>query len=124
MKKAAVSILLTLGTFFSYSQERATLVNDTATYLGKTYTIGDTIVLGYGSKSTKDFAFIKFGSGLLGWVDLDKAYAKYEAVIDKLYRQSKNIYMRAKLTDKAQSALNAYKLVIDLEAAVDNKEIR
>jgi hypothetical protein len=123
MKRIVLCTILLTFCFFSKAQ-RATLENDVASYEGKTYAKKDTITLGYGSKSDKDFAFIQIGSAMGGLTDLLKGWAKHEAVIDKVYKTGKTIYLRAKLIDKGVNALGGNKLFIDLEGAVDNKEIK
>jgi hypothetical protein len=123
MKKTIGFALLVLTTF-SLKAQKATFVNDTARYSGRTFVVGDTVTLGYGSKGDKNFAFISIGSALTGVTDLDKAWAKNEAVIDKIYIQRKTVFIRAKLTDKTVNALGGNKLFFDLEAALDNKEIK
>lgn len=97
---------------------------DTIKYQGRTYAVGDTITLGYGSKSNKDFAFITIGGLLTGVEDLGRHWAKNEAVIEKVYKNNKQTYMKAKLVDKTINAIGGNKLYVDLEGAVDNKEIK
>jgi hypothetical protein len=118
-----LTMLLTT-TFFSSTAQKASFENDTARYEGRTFVAGDTITLGYGSKSNKDFAFIGIGSAMGGLTDLKSSWSKSEAVIDKIYVQRNKVYLRAKLTDKTVNALGGNKLFIDLEGSIDNKELR
>ena len=124
MKKIFTIALLALSAFSVKAQKRASLINDTARYNGISYTTGDTLRLEYGSQPDKSFAFISFASSSTGSTDLDKSRAKSKAVIEKIYVQRKTVYINAKLIDKEITAGSNSKLLIDLEAAVDNKEIK
>ena len=88
------------------------------------YAVGDTINLGYGSQANKNFAFIQIGSMMTGVTDLDKGWSKAEAIIDKIYKKGKTVFFRAKLIDKTVNAIGGNKLFIDLEGAIDNKELK
>ena len=123
MKKLLFSIGLLLIAF-SIKAQKATIQNDTARYNGRTFVVNDTITLGYGSKENKDFAFIQIGSGLSGVRYLQAQWAKNYAVIDKIYKgMGQSIIIRAKLVDKTVNLLGGNKLFINMEAAIDNKEI-
>jgi hypothetical protein len=118
---------LLLVAFMAMSQimtaQRATLVNDTARYMERSFAVGDTLLLGYGSKADKGFGFISMGSAMTGVTDLTKNWSKYEAVIEKVYTRGKTIYLRAKIIDKTVNLVGGNKLFIDLEGAIDNKEL-
>jgi hypothetical protein len=122
MKKLTLILIASFSSLYSYSQSAAKVENDTAKYDGKTFAVSDTITLGYGSKSDKDFAFIRIGSAL-EVNDLGKVFSKNDAVIDKIYKSGKRIFMRAKLTNKTVNLIGGNKLFIDLEGAIDNKEL-
>lgn len=53
--------------------------------------------------------------------DLQKEYSKNEAVIDKVYKKEKSVFLRAKITDKMVNIMGGNRLFIDLEGAIDNK---
>ena len=112
-----------IGSMTANGQKRATVVEDTAFYMGSRYAVGDTITLGYGSKSNKGFAFIAIGGMFSGVTDLEAGWAKYDARIEKVYTKSRQVYMKAKLLDKTVNAVGGNKLWITLEGAIDNKEM-
>lgn len=119
MKKILSILFFALILFNANAQDRATIDGDTARYLGKSYVVGDTIQLGYGSKSNKDFAFIQMGTLMSGVSDMDKGFAKSDVIILSVYKVRKQIYLKAKVPGTMGN-----KAFIDLEGAVDNKEIR
>ncbi len=121
--KQVLIFALTAISFNAFSQ-KATIDNDTAYYEGKSYAVNDTITLGYGSSGNKNFAYITMGSAMAGFKGLDKGYAKAEAVIDKVYKQNRNVYIRARLLDKELDLGGLNKLFINLEAVIDNKELK
>ena len=122
--KSIILFAAFLATSLTMMAQRATSANDTARYMDRSFAVGDTILLGYGSKADKDFAFISMGSIMTGVKDLNKSWSKNEAVIDKVYTMRKTVYLRAKLTDKTVNMVGGNKLFIDLEGAIDNKEIK
>ncbi|MBC7588865.1 MAG: hypothetical protein H7178_10970 [Chitinophagaceae bacterium] len=122
--KKMILILIMAVMAISANAQHAKVDNDTAKYENRTYALSDTITLGYGSKPDKSFGFISIGSAFTGVTDLDKGWSKFEAVIDKVYTKGKKVYLRAKLVDKTVNALGGNKLFIDLEGAIDNKELK
>jgi hypothetical protein len=123
MKKLLL-LIFGMTLLLEVNAQRATFQNDTAKYNGKTFIVSDTLTLGYGSKANRDFAFITQGSVLSSFTDLDKKWAKSYAVIDKIYKGAgQSIMIRAKLIDKYVNLLGGNKLFINLDAAIDNKEI-
>lgn len=120
MRFMTIILLLVCG---SVSAQKATATKDTAYYKDFKYTKGDTLLIGYGSKSNKEFAFIQMGSLMAGLEDLQKHFSKTEAVIDKITVSNKKVTIRAKSTDKTVGALGGNKVFIDIEGAVDNGEI-
>lgn len=109
--------LLTINCF----AQRPALDKDTLSYIGKRYIVGDTVTLAYGSDPNKKFAFIQIGSALLGLSALEKGYAKQSLVLDKVYKQGGKFYMRGKLIE---GSMPGYKIFIDVEGAIDNKELK
>lgn len=118
MKTIILILLITISN--SLFAQSATLSNDTAKYQNKSFAVGDTLYLGYGSSENKGFSYIQIGSGLGGVQDLQKAWSKSTAVIDKIYINRKKVYLRAKFIDNLAFG---NKLFIDLEGAIDNKEL-
>ncbi len=123
MKNYLLFIGILLMHIIPTNAQNAVIRNDTATYNDRAYTVGDTITLGYGSQANKNFAFIMMGS-VLNTEDLDKGFANYEAVIEKLYLQGKTVFVRAKVIDPIVNIIGGNKLFINLQAAIDNKEIK
>jgi len=119
MKKALLIFFVLTVFVNSYAQDRATLVNDTARYLNKTYAVGDTITIAYGSNSNKDFAFVSIGTSLTGITYMQAGWSKSDIIINKVYKANRKIYLRGKL--KGTGPNNVF---IDLEGAVDNKELK
>jgi hypothetical protein len=101
--------------------QKATISNDTAYYLNHSYYIGDTIQLAYGSGTDKDFAFVLFGGDMQGYKPLKSEHSKNSLVIDKVYTRKGKVTIRAKDIDY-NAGIN--KLFIDLEGAIDNKELK
>jgi len=129
MKKIRQSLTLcflsAMLSFISYTSkaQNATIENGVATYLSKNYAVGDTINLGYGTLPNKSFAYIYIGSAMAGTTELERNWAKAEAIIDKVYKSGKTVMLRAKLIDKTVNALGGNKLFINLDSAIDNKEL-
>lgn len=121
MKKIICIACLFLITFTMKAQN-ATIENGVAKYNDRTFAVNDTITLGYGSQANKDFAFILIGSGISAQ-ELQKNFAKNKAVIERVYRNMGQVWIRAKLTDKTVNLLGGNKLFINIEAAIDNKEL-
>ncbi|HMH21217.1 MAG TPA: hypothetical protein VK563_05555 [Puia sp.] len=111
--------LLCTGTAFA---QRATISNDTAFYNGKRYAVGDSVNLAYGSDQGKKFAFVKMGGALIGMRHLESRFYKATVKIDKVFTQLGKCYLRGKMVD--QSLPPGYKVFIELEGAIDNKEIK
>ena len=102
--------------------QRASIDNDTASYNGKRYIVGDTINLAYGSDQGKKFAFVQMGGALLGLKRFQSTYSKGQVKVDKVYKQLGKCYLRGKMIDQPMPP--GYKIFIDLEGAVDNKEMK
>ena len=117
--KKTINLLLLMLALFNAKAQRATFKNDTARYNGIAYVVGDTLKLAAGSQPDKSFAFISMGAAQ---TELDKSMANTVAVIEKIYISRKTVYMNAKLIGKAINGDS--KVLVDLEAAVDNKEIK
>jgi len=102
--------------------QKASIDNDTASYNGKRYIVGDTINLAYGSDQGKKFAFVQMGGALLGLRRLESAHSKGQVKVDKVFKQQGKCYLRGKMIDRPMQP--GYKVFIDLEGAVDNKEMK
>jgi len=111
-------IFALIGSMTANGQKRATVVEDTAFYLGSKYAVGDTITLGYGSKSNKAFAFVSIGGAFTGVTDLESGWSKSDVVINKVYKNGNTVYVRCKL-----KGVGPNKVFINLEGAIDNKEL-
>ncbi len=107
----------------AYSQH-ASISEDTAFYMDHKFVKGDTLTLAYGSGPKKDFIFVSIGSGLSGFDPLPSDWSKSDIYIDKIYKMGKKVYLRGLSVDnKAVNLLGSGKIVIDLEGAIDNKEL-
>ena len=107
-----------IGSMTANGQKRATVVEDTAFYMGSRYAVGDTVALMYGSNPNKSFAFISIGGAMTGVTDLESGWAKSDIVINKVYQNGKTVYLRGKLKGTGPN-----KVFINLEGAIDNKEL-
>lgn len=116
-----IFLILLLFPLISFSQAKATFERDTIFYAGKTFTAGDTIQLAYGSGSNKQFIFVKMGSGVAGWDELSSSYSKAAVVIKKVQQQKGKVFARGKLIHSPGLINNT--IEIDIEGAIDNKEI-
>lgn len=101
--------------------QKAMISGDTAYYLNKSYYIGDTVQLAYGSKNDKDFSFVLFGGDMQGYKSLKSDHSKNSLLIDKIFTRKGKVTLRAKDLDY-NAGIN--KLFIDLEGAIDNKELK
>ena len=115
--KLLLILLLLSGKAFSQS----TFVNDTLTYNNKNYVVGDTVHLWYGSANNKSFAFAYSGNGMTGISLLPATYSKADVVIDKIIKRSNKYWIKGKNVGGLNFGM---KIFIDLEGAVDNKEIK
>ena len=121
--KKKILLAFMLIPFISKAQHAA-LVNDTITYNNFKIAVGDTLHLGYGSDSKKDFVFVQIGSGMSGLSKLDANYSRQDVVINKVYKQTGKIYARGVMVaNKALNMMGAGKIFIDVEGAIDNKEL-
>jgi hypothetical protein len=118
--KKILFISVMLLSKFGFSQS-ATIVNDTAIYNGKHYAVGDTLTTFYGSGANKNFAFISYGNGMSGIDPAASSFSKKTFIIDKVYVFQKKVFVRGKLLDGVNFG---FKLFIDLEGAVDMKELK
>lgn len=124
MKKVMFSIAAILILSIAHAQ-RASINNDTITYLQKSYHVGDTLQLGYGSGNNKIFSFIQMGSALSGTNPLTSNWAKSDVVIDKVYKSRGKCYTRGKIINSGTlNLIGGNKVFIDIEGAVDNKELQ
>lgn len=127
MKRILVIYLLLLSG--EAAAQKATYSNNAATYLGKTYNVGDIILLGYGSGNNKDFAFVNFGKAI-GNVNVpgmfkkaDVNWSKAEVEIAKVYTTNGVIWARCNPLNRDANLLNK-QIFINIEGAVDNNEIK
>jgi hypothetical protein len=105
----------------SATAQHASIDKDTVSYNGKKYCIGDTVHLGYGSGGNKDFAFVQMGGALMGLHKLDRRFSKADVVVTKTLTRGGKIFLRGKATEGMPPGYNVF---IEVEGAVDNKEVR
>jgi hypothetical protein len=124
MKKLIVALLMT-SPFMGLSQEKAELQGDKIVYQQRTFAVGDTVTLLYGSSNNKGFAFVSLGSGLTGFTPLTANMSKSRIIIRKVQKTQGKVYATGVLADnKYANALGAGKILIDIEGAIDNKELQ
>lgn len=116
-------IIFPFFSLLSFGQNKAFIKKDTAFYAGRTFAAGDTIMLAYGSGPAKEFIFVGIGSQLLGWEQLTSDMAKTQVLIEKVLERNKKVAVRGKVIGKRSGTMSGKTVNIDLEAAVDNKEI-
>lgn len=129
MKK--ITLFITLIISLNGFAQKATMADNVATYLGKQYKVGDTVHLWYGSGTNKLFSFINYGKAISGvslpglYHHADQNWSKADVEIEKIYKTSGVIWLRCKPIDKGLSvgSILGSKIFINLEGAVDNKEI-
>ncbi len=114
-------MLLTSAVCFG---QRASINGDTASYMGKSYAVGDTVYLMYGSNANKSFSFVKQGNGISGFTSLDSKRSKGSVLIDKVVKQQGKVTLRGKYLDVDINGAGLSKIFIDLEGAIDNKEMK
>ena len=103
------------------SSAQVAQVGDTLKYNGKNYAAGDTVMMMYGSKADKSFAFIVHGGGMMGMEPMGASFSKQQVILDKVFKKANKYFLRGKLTE---NNIVGFKIFIDLEGAVDNKEIK
>lgn len=103
------------------SAQSATLNGDTLTYGTNKYYSGKTIQIWYGSKSNKGFEFITLGN-VLNMMELPIRDSKHYVILTRINKIHGKYFIIGKLQDVG--ALEPYRISIDIEGAVDNKEIK
>jgi hypothetical protein len=117
MKRLYTTIAATTVFFAGYSQDIAKVEGDTAYYAGNKYYKGQEIRTGYGSGVNNTFTFVKKVDGKMNLVNCPAELSKQTGTISRVY-VSKNTVKVALVIQNEQ-----YPLSIDLEGAVDKKEI-
>lgn len=115
MKKLPLLIGLMIS-IAARAQDKAVLQNDTIYYHSLKFYVGDTIQLGSGSSPNNSFGFIHVKAGFGNTANASASWSKAQVVITKVYRQSEKCFAMAR-SDKKD------KLYVDIEGAVDHKEI-
>ena len=124
MKKLFLTLVITLIIGVTYGQ-RAKIENDTAYYGAIKYYEGLEVQLLYGSDNKKDFVFVKMGSSMTGFRPVESKWAKYVVKIDKIMKQQGKVIARGVVQDAGSlNAIGGNKVFIDIEGAIDNKEIK
>src|SRR5687767_2606671 len=104
------------------SAQRPTMTKDTLYYGINKYYEGKQVQLLYGSGDNKNFAFVYYGTGLSGVNQLGSGFSKNTLSVDKIYKAGGKFYIRGKLSEQGVQLGN--KVFIDIEGAIDNKEIK
>jgi hypothetical protein len=117
--RISILVMFVLGSFYCNAQ-RPVSKNDTLTYGGSSFYVGQKVQLWYGSGQNKDFAFV-----FMQLKPLKASYSKNTAIIDdiKLGKNSGGKWVAyAKLENL--SWLFEKNIAIDIEGAVDNNELK
>ena len=115
-------LFLLLLPLAAFSQNWASQRRDTISYGGRTFAAGDTVQLGYGSNTDKEFVFVGTGKSELWGIDpLEATYAKRKIVVNKVEVKKGKSYAFGQLVNKTFST--RFIIRIDIEGALDNKEI-
>lgn len=116
-KIAFLSVLVGIS-YLSYGQEKPLVKGDTLQYGGVKFYKGAILKLGYGTGANKDFAFINQGAGMAMTSNLLPAtYSKREVEVKRFFKSQGKMYAIAKPTG------DPFGMTIDVEGAIDNKEI-
>ena len=121
MKRISLLGSLIVGVLTTVSAQSAKMTNDTLTYGTAKYYTGKTVQIWYGSKPDKNFAFIWKGN-ILAPTLLTTADSKHNVVINKISKSRGKFYLIGTLQDV--TGLEPKRITIDVEGAVDNKEIK
>jgi hypothetical protein len=122
MKYLIVALLFSFNPFLIWAQ-RATFSNDTLKYKDRHFTVGDTVNVAYGSGQDGRFVFLSMGSGIGGTSALESQFSKSQLKIDKIYKNSSGIFVRSKVLNSNVGVLGGNKVFIQIEGALDKKEI-
>lgn len=118
--KRLLILVLSFIVINSYAQDKPVLENDTISYAGKKFWVGQEVTLGYGSGNNKQFVFVFMGSGMTGVDPVEATFAKTTFKVDKVYKQNGKFLIRGRFIDTPGMIS---KMFADIERAVDNKEL-
>lgn len=99
--------------FTTSAQERSEVRGDTVYYAGAKFYPGRVITFGYGSGTNKEFVFVK--AGMMYSASSTSFMSKQQATIVSLQMKGSKAF--------AKAMLGKLKVTIDLEGAVDNREL-
>ncbi|MEX8546616.1 MAG: hypothetical protein V5804_03360, partial [Mucilaginibacter sp.] len=123
MKKIILLLTLITGTTFTALAQTAKLEKDTVFYNNSKIYPKKEVQLLYGSNPNKDFAFIFIGNGwTTGIQPLSANQSKGVVSVTKVYKMQGKCYAMGTLQNTI--GLQAKRIIINIEAAIDNKEIR
>lgn len=106
----------------TYAQ-KVKLIGDTLFYKERRWIAGDTVNVAYGSGTDGKFVFLSMGSGVGGTEPLESQFSNSQIKIDKIYKNSSGVFVRGKVLESNVNALGGNKVFIQIEGAVDKKEI-
>lgn len=123
MKKYMITMMLLAGCFSIAAAQSATInkFSDTVTYGNYKIYPEKVVQLLYGSNPTKDFAFVFLGTWTHPTNTLEASKSKGTVLITKVYKQQGKFYANGKLQNTR--GLEPKKIIIDIEGAIDFKEI-
>jgi len=102
--------------------QKATINKDTVTYGHSKFYPKKEIQILYGSTPSKTFAFLALGSGFGVITYLPASDSKGTVILKKVYSMRGKYYAIGELQNT--SGLERKRVTIDIEGAIDNKEIK
>lgn len=131
MKKYLILLVVAIvGATSTAFGQTATINNDlSATYKGVNYQSGQELTIGYGSGENKNFAFIsvfraeKGSNSMPSTTNLKAEDSKKKFIIDDIYKtDAGKVFIKA-VPEWLKEDGYAVDLRVDLEGAIDNKEL-
>lgn len=116
--RIAFILLFTFSGICSFAQ-RPVLENETITYSQSTFFNGSSIKLASGTREDSTFAYV-----LMGKAHLPAYWKNLTIRVEEVYKKGGKYYAKGDLYNgKKMIGLAGNKVVVDVERAIDNKEI-
>lgn len=107
----------------SYAQ-RPVLENGVIQYSKSTFFNGSKITLASGTAEDSTFAFVFLGASSSGKSHLSANWKNLTVVVEDVYKKGGKFYAKGNLySGKRMIGLAGNKVIVDIERAIDNKEI-
>jgi hypothetical protein len=122
MRIAFIFAFLFIG-FCSHAQ-RPELENETLTYSQSKFFNGSSITLTTGTREDSTFEYVFLGTGSTGKSHLASNWKNLTVRVEEVYKKSGKFYAKGDLYNgKKMIGLAGNKVIVDVERAIDNKEI-